>query len=84
MRYRRSRDIEQRLSELVRLLRSGRQSTATLTAALSISRPTVTRDIGALRERGYFIRAVKNAEGWTYELIAEPAAVTQGSGVNQT
>ena len=83
MRYKRYRDIEQRLSELLRLIRGGRHSTRTLASALRVSRPTVSRDIGALRERGYAIRAVKDAESWSYELTAEPASVTQGLGVNQ-
>ncbi len=83
MRYQRYQDIEQRLTELIRLIRIGRHSTRTLAAALGVSRPTISRDIGALRERGYAIRAVKDAEHWAYELTAEPTSVTQGAGVNQ-
>ena len=83
MRYKRYRDIEQRLSEVLRLIRGGRHTTRTLASALHVSRPTVSRDIGALRERGYAIRAVKDAESWAYELTAEPASATQGPGVHQ-
>jgi biotin operon repressor len=78
MLYRRSRAIENRLCELVRLIRSGRHSTPTLAAALGASRPTVARCIGALRGRGYAIRAVKDAEGWANELTAEPANASPG------
>jgi biotin operon repressor len=77
MLYRRSQEIEKRLADLVQLIRTGRHSTPTLAAALGISRPTVARCITALRERGYTIRAVKDAQGWCYELVAEPEAVTQ-------
>jgi biotin operon repressor len=77
MLYRRSQEIEKRLADLVRLIRTGRHSTPSLAATLGISRPTVARCIMALRERGYTIRAVKDAQGWSYELVAEPKAVTQ-------
>lgn len=83
MRYKRYRDIEQRLGEILRLIRRGRHTTRTLAAALRVSRPTVTRDIGALRERGYAIRAVKDAESWAYELTGEPASVPQVPGGHQ-
>ena len=78
MLYRRSREIEKRLADLVKLIQTGRHSSLTLATALGISRPTVARCITALRERGYTIRAVKDAAGWSYELVAEPAAVSQG------
>lgn len=77
MRYKRYQDIEQRLGEILRLIRSGRHTTRTLASALRVSRPTVTRDIGALRERGYAIRAVKDADSWNYELTGEPASAGQ-------
>jgi len=76
MRYKRSQDIEQRLTALLCLIRDGRYSTRTLASALRVSRPTVCRDIGALRERGYAIRAVKDAESWAYEVTAEPATAS--------
>ena len=83
MRYKRYRDIEERLGELLRLIRSGRHTTRTLACELRVSRPTVSRDIGALRERGFIIRAVKDADCWAYELTTEPASVTHGPGANQ-
>jgi biotin operon repressor len=83
MRYKRYQDIEQRLGELLRLIRSGRHTTRTLASALHASRPTVSRDIGFLRERGYAIRAVKDTEGWAYELTGEPAEVIPRPGGSQ-
>jgi biotin operon repressor len=83
MRYKRYRDIEHRLGELLRLIRSGRHTTRTLASALHASRPTISRDIGALRERGYAIRAVKDADGWAYELTGEPAAAALGAAGSQ-
>ena len=78
MLYERSRDIEKRLNTIVRLIHAGGQSTLTLSVALGVSRPTVSRCIAALRDRGYSIRAVKDAGGWSYEIAAEPAPVPQG------
>lgn len=70
--YQRSQQIEQRLFDLLQLIRTGRYSTPLLAASLGISQPTVSRCIAALRERGYSIRAVKDEKGWGYELAAEP------------
>jgi hypothetical protein len=80
MRSKRYQDIEQRLGKLLHLIRNGRHTTRTLAAALCVSWPTFSRDIGALRERGYAIRAVKDADNWTYELTSEPASATQDPG----
>jgi biotin operon repressor len=80
MLYQRSRDIEQRLRDLLELIRTGRHSTPTLSKALRISQPTVSRSLTALRERGYSIRAIKDDDGWWYQLVGEPAAVTSGRG----
>ena len=69
--------IEQRLADLVRLIRSGRHSTPALAEKLGVSVPTISRDITALRQRGYHIRAVRLAHHWAYKLVSEPAAVSQ-------
>jgi biotin operon repressor len=70
--YRRSQEIERRLSSLVDLIRTGKYCTPALAAQLGISPPTVSRCISALRQRGYVIRAVKEHEGWAYEIKSEP------------
>jgi biotin operon repressor len=79
MLYRRSQEIEKRLADLIRHIRIGRFSTLTLAGVLRVSRPTVARCITALRERGYTIRAVRDADGWSYELVAEPAVNSEGT-----
>lgn len=66
MRYRKSLEIEQRLAEALRLIRTGRYSTPLLALALGVSIPTVSRYIAALRGRGHDIRAERHAEGWRY------------------
>lgn len=68
MLYNRSLEIERRLSDLLRLVREGQQSTPTLAKALNISEPTVSRCLRALRNRGFAIRAVKRGETWSYEV----------------
>jgi predicted DNA-binding transcriptional regulator YafY len=83
MRYKRYQDIEQRLVVLLGLIRSGRQTTRTLARELRASRPTISRDIGALYERGYAARAVRDAETWAYELTGESVPSAQRPGVSQ-
>ena len=62
MLYNRSLEIERRLDDVLKLVREGQQSTPTLSKALNISEPTVSRCLRALRNRGYAIRAVKRGE----------------------
>jgi transposase len=66
--YRRSHDIEKRLEEILRLISGGGYATPALAKLLHVSIPTVSRCVTALRERGYDIRAVKQADGWQYIL----------------
>ena len=73
MLYRRSLEIEQRLETVLRLIRSGRYSTPRLAEQLGVSIPTVSRYVTALRERGYDIRAEKQARGWRYFLAGKTA-----------
>jgi predicted DNA-binding transcriptional regulator YafY len=78
MLYERSLAIEQRLHALLRLIQRGRYSTLTLAEKLGVSVPTVSRDIAALRQRGYAICATRSADGWYYEVTAEPASTSDG------
>lgn len=71
MPYNRSLQIERRLGDVIRLVRDGQQSTRTLATALSVSEPTISRCLEALRLRGYLIRAVKRGDSWSYELESE-------------
>jgi biotin operon repressor len=75
--YRRSQQIEQRLQEMLRLIHRGGQSTPSLAQTLHVSEPTVNRCLSALRERGYEIRSVRDANGWSYEVVSEPAVVSK-------
>lgn len=75
--YNRSLEIERRLEDLLRLVREGQQSTPTLAKALSISEPTVSRCLKALRSRGYAIRAIKRGETWSYELEKQSARLEE-------
>jgi biotin operon repressor len=75
--YERSRAIERRLTDLVRLIRAGHHSTPVLAKKLDVSVPTVSRCITALRQRGYSIRPVRLPKQWAYELISEPAVGSQ-------
>ena len=77
MLYEKSFAIERRLGELVRLIRSGRHSTPALAEKLGVSVPTISRDITALRQRGYDIRSIRLPHHWAYECVSEPAAVSQ-------
>ncbi|MGO8899864.1 MAG: HTH domain-containing protein [Isosphaeraceae bacterium] len=78
MLYRRSREIESRLVELLRLISTGRYSTPKLAAALGVSKPTVSRCISALRDRGHPIHAIKQSNEWAYHITTELAAAPQG------
>lgn len=69
--------IERRLGNLVELIRSGRHSTPALAQRLGVSVPTISRDITALRQRGYGIRSVRLSDHWAYELVSQPAPVSQ-------
>ncbi len=69
MRYQRSREIEDRLEAVLRLIRTGNYSTPALAERVGVSIPTVSRSVEALRERGYDIRAEKGPEGWRYVLL---------------
>src|SRR4051794_1175858 len=71
MLYQRSLEIERRLNDVLRLIRQGQYSTPRIAEALSVTLPTVSRDVTALRERGHDIRSEKSAEGWHY-LLLEP------------
>lgn len=78
MLYKRSLTIGHRLNTLLHLIQMGRYSTPALAEELGVSVPTVSRDIAALRQRGYVIRSVRSSNGWSYELTAEPPSVSNG------
>ena len=80
--YQRSKEIEQRLSEVLRLVRSGKYSTPRLAQKLGVSIPTVSRCIESLRGRGHQIRSRNTGRGWRYVLDGKPVRNSEsGSGL---
>ncbi len=74
MPYQKSLDIEQRLQAVLQLIGTGRYSTPALARTIGVSIPTISRCVQALRQRGYTIRAVKDATGWKYVVGSRPDA----------
>lgn len=64
--YTRSLEIEQRLAQLLDLIRKGEGSADELAAKLGVSTPTIARGIAALRYRGNEITAVRCGTRWRY------------------
>jgi len=79
MLYQRSLDIERRLQAVLRLIRSGTFSTPMIAERIGVSIPTVSRDLTALRERGYEIRSERKGEGWRFVLAPEPSKILPSS-----
>lgn len=73
MLYRRSFEVEKRLNDALRLIRSGRFSTHQLAAQLHVSIPTVSRYVTALRARGHEIRAKRKGDAWSYVVLRRTA-----------
>lgn len=72
MAYTRSQEIETRLLEVLRLIRSGRYSTPRLAEKLGVSVPTVSRCIESLKSRGFAIRSIRKGGSWRYVIEADP------------
>lgn len=72
MHYERTRKIEQRFQQAIKLIGQNSHSARGLAEALAVSRPTVDRIVAELKRRGYVIRAVRDECGWKYELINNP------------
>ena len=64
MPFERSLEIERRLETVLRLIRRGGYSAPMLAEEVSVSIPTISRCVTALRERGHDIRAEKHGDGW--------------------
>jgi biotin operon repressor len=69
MPFERSLEIERRLDDVLRLIRTGRYSTPMLAEEVGVSIPTISRCVMALRERGHDILAEKHGGGWRYVVI---------------
>ena len=70
MPFERSQEIERRLNDVLRLIRTGRFSTPMLAEEVGVSIPTISRCVTALRMRGYDIRAEQRSSGWRYVLAS--------------
>ena len=66
MPFERSQEIERRLDEVLRLIRTGRFSTPKLAEEIGVSIPTISRCVTALRERGHDIESKRTSAGWRY------------------
>ena len=70
MRYARGIAISRRHEELLALVKSGSYSSPALAKILSVSEPTVYRDILFLKRQGYRIESVRLSANWAYQLPA--------------
>ena len=68
--YEKAHKIEKRLDDILSLISSGKHSTSLLSKKLKISTATISRSIEALRSRGHEIKAIRDKNGWYYELEA--------------
>ena len=71
MPFERSLEIERRLDDVLRLIRTGRFSTPMLAEEVGVSIPTISRCVTALRLRGHDIRAEKHEDGWRYIVVGK-------------
>jgi biotin operon repressor len=83
MMYAKSFEIEHRLEALLSLIQEGTHSTPALAQALSVSIPTVSRCIQALRARGHTIRATRRGDSWAFVLDQE-ANIASGNSHGHT
>lgn len=68
MPFERSLEIERRLDDVLRLIRTGHYSTPALAEKVGVSIPTISRCVTALRARGYDIHSLRGTDGWFYIL----------------
>ena len=71
MPFERSLEIERRLDDVLRLIRTRRFSTPMLAEEVGVSIPTISRCVTALRLRGHDIRAEKHEDGWRYMVVGK-------------
>ena len=84
MPFERSLEIERRLDDVLRLIRTGRFSTPMLAEEVGVSIPTISRCVTALRERGHDIRAERREGCWRYIIAGKtlkPRQRKSGSSV---
>lgn len=79
MLYRRSFEVEKRLSTALRLIRSGGYCTSQLARQLRVSVPTASRYVTALRARGHEIRAKRRGDSWSYVVVRRKPVIGRRS-----
>ena len=78
MPFERSLEIERRLDDVLRLIRTGRYSTPMVAEEVGVSIPTISRCVTALRVKGHDIRAERHDGGWRYVLEKGRLSTSQG------
>lgn len=78
MLYERTRLIEQRFQQVIKLIGQNSMNAKKLAVSLNISPATIHRIITELRKRGYTIRSIRDEHGWRYELIDSPQLKNNG------
>ena len=78
MPFERSLEIERRLNDVLRLIRTGRFSTPMLAEKVGVSIPTISRCVTALRMRGHDIHAERHDGGWRYLLSEDETPIGHG------
>ena len=71
MRYQHTLQIHERIEVVLRLIETGKYSTAGLAKEVGVSIPTISRIVAALRERGHDIRSERHDGGWRYVLLSQ-------------
>lgn len=66
MRYQQAIEIHERMENVLRLIKTGEYSTASLAEEVGVSIPTISRIVAALREQGHDIQAERTDKGWRY------------------
>ncbi len=81
MLYERSLTIENRLQTVLQLIETGEYATPDLAEEVGVSIPTISRDVTALRQRGYDIHAEREGTTWRYVLFRAPTKKQVGSAL---
>jgi DeoR/GlpR family transcriptional regulator of sugar metabolism len=77
--YQHSREIHERIDEVLRLIESGSYSTPALSGEIGVSIPTISRIVAVLQEQGHVIRAKRTSNGWCYVLTQVKVPKTNDS-----
>lgn len=68
MPYERTKKIEDRFENAIKLIQENKLSAGDLARELNVSLPTAQRIVAELKRRGHQIRSVHEEHGWHYEI----------------